>query len=109
MDEKFILTKQIVSISGDTISELKFDFDKLKPSDYPQINKLEARLKGNGFNISDVSSWSKSTSSEFRIATAWIAAIKGTQGLVLDDIESISFRDLIELEKIGIFFMVGMA
>lgn len=103
--ETLELSKPINSIDGNTINTLHFDFDALTPMDYKQAVKLEFRLKGEASTIIDLNSWSKSTSSEFRIATAWIAAIKGTQGLILDDIDKIGFKDMLKLEQISIFFM----
>lgn len=102
--ESLELSKPIKSISGATINTLKFDFDSMSTSDYKQAVSLEFRLKGQGFSIADLNSWSKSTSSEFRIAAAWIAALRGTEGIVLDDIDNISFKDLIKLESYSILF-----
>lgn len=106
--ESLTLSKPINSISGNTINELKFDFDALTSIDYKQAIKLEYKLKGDASVIIDINSWSKSTSSEFRIATAWIAAIKGTPGLVLDDIDKLSFGDMLSLEKKSIFFIADL-
>lgn len=106
--ENLTLSKPINSISGNTINELKFDFDALTIIDYKQAIKLEYKLKGEASSILDINSWSKSTSSEFRIATAWIAAIKGTPGLVLDDIDKLSFKDMLSLEQKSIFFIADL-
>lgn len=103
--ETLELSKPINSIDGNTINTLNFDFAALTPSDYQRALKIESRLKGNDPTIIDLNSWSKTTSSEFRIATAWIAAIKGTQGLILDDIDKIGFKDMLKLEQISIFFI----
>lgn len=107
MSENLKLSKEIHTLSGETISELVFNFDSLTPKDYRQIVRLEGRLKGESPNF-DISIMSKKTSSEFRMATAWIGAIKGTKGLCLDDIDSISFLDLLELEEIGCFFIAHL-
>lgn len=106
--ETLELSKEINSISGNVIKTLSFDFDSLTPMDYKQAIKLEYKLKGEAATVIDVNSWSKSTSSEFRIATAWLAAIKGTQGLILDDIDKISFKDMLKLEQISIFFIADL-
>mgnify|MGYP007122037174 CR=1 FL=1 len=106
--ETLELSKEINSISGNVIKTLSFDFDALTPMDYKQAIKLEYKLKGEATTVIDVNSWSKSTSSEFRIATAWLAAIKGTQGLILDDIDKISFKDMLKLEQISIFFIADL-
>lgn len=111
MAENLKLSKEIHALSGETISELVFDFEKLTPKDYRQIVRLEARFKASSLDGTpnfDVSMMSKKTSSEFRMATAWIGAVKGTKGLCLDDIDSISLLDLLELEEIGCFFIAHL-
>ena len=104
--ETYRLTKPITALSGDTIEELSFNFDALRPLDYRQIVRCEAKLRGEtpSFDINI----SRKTSSEFRMATAWIAAIKGTKGLCFDDLDSISLKDLLEIEQIGLFFIAGV-
>lgn len=109
MAENYKLSKPLSALSGDTIEELHFVFDSLTPKDYRQIVRLESRLKGGSDSPSfDLTLLSKKTCSEFRMATAWIAAVKGTKGLCLDDVDSISLLDLLELEEIGAFFIAHL-
>lgn len=101
------LSKPIKTLAGDTVTKLHFDFDALKPSDYRYILRLECRLRG--VSIDDDASATRSASSEFRIATAWMAAVSCADNKVcLDDIENLSMRDLLDLEKFGLFFIAGV-
>lgn len=103
MKKTMELLKPVVTLSGDTLSELSFDFDTLTPADYRQITRLEAKLRG--AQVSMEYSPSKSTSSEFRMATAWVAAVKGTKGLCFDDYERLNMLDLLSLEEWGLLFI----
>lgn len=108
MAEDLILSKPFTALSGVEINSIHFNFDAVKAIDYRQIVRLEARLRGNTAEIFDISSMSKKTSSEFKISVAWIAAIRGTKGLCLDDIDNMPLLDLIELEDIGLFFIAKL-
>jgi hypothetical protein len=103
--ETLELSKPLKTLSGDTVQSLSFDFDGLKPMDYRNIVRLEARLKGVNFDAEAFNI--KATSSEFRMATAWIAAVNNKDNKIcLDDIDNISFSDLLQLERIGLFFIM---
>lgn len=97
------LHRELLTLSGDKIKQLRFDFESLTPADYRMIVRLEAKLKGNAPNIEY--NVSKSTSSEFRMATGWVAAVKGTKNLCYDDIDRLSMLDLLALERPGSFFI----
>ena len=105
MDKKLELTKPLHTLGGDDVTELVFAFDNIKAIDYRNISKVEARLRGNQDTFSVTALMSKKTTNEFRIATAWIAALKGTKGLCVDDIDNLDIRDFLELEQIGLFFI----
>lgn len=99
------LSKPLVTLSGDKVEELSFDFDGLTPLDYRNIVRLEARLKGVNFDM-DAAISTKSTSSEFRMATAWIAAVNHKDNKICyDDIDKLALADLLKLEQIGLFFI----
>lgn len=106
--EALRLSRPIMSLSGESIHELHFAFGKLTPKDYRQIVRLESRLRGDQLSF-DVSIETKKTNSEFRMASAWIAALRGTPGLCLDDIDALALIDLLELEEVGCFFMARLA
>lgn len=99
------LKKPIMALSGTQITELKFDFEALSTRDYRQIVRLECKLRGETPSF-DLSSLRKKTSNEFQIASAWIAALKATEGLCLDDIENLSLQDLLEVGEYGENFIL---
>lgn len=101
--ETLKLRKTLNTLGGQKISELKFDFDSLTPVDYKNILSIELRLKGQNRDLE--SAVSRKTSSEFRMATSWIAAVRGTEGLCMDDIDRLFFLDLVDLENIGSCFI----
>lgn len=109
--EVYTLKTQISAIGGDTISELHFDWEHLGLSDYRQILRIEAKLRGTdtasrpNFDVSI----GKKTSSEFRIGAAWVAAVKGTKGLCMDDMDRLGMLDLLELETRGLLFFGELA
>lgn len=104
MDEELELKKPLVTLSGNTVTKIKFKFSELTPMDYRNIVRLESRLRG-----SQADSDAKATSSEFRMATAWIAAVNcSDNGVCFDDIDRISLADLLKLERIGLFFIADV-
>ena len=108
--KEYTLKTQISAIGGDTITTLRFDWEGMGLSQYRQILSIESRLRstGNAQLQIDVSI-GKKTSSEFRIAAAWVAAVRGTEGLCIDDIERVGILDLLELETEGLLFFGGLA
>lgn len=99
------LKKPIMALSGKQIEEINFDFESLSARDYRQIVRLEGKLRGETPSF-DLSSLRKKTSQEFQIATAWIAALKATKDLCLDDIDSLSLPDLLEVGEYGENFIL---
>lgn len=106
MDNTLNLKKSIITLSGKEIDRLVCAFDRLKPADYREMVRLETRLKG--VSMSNEISLSKKTSPEFRMAAAWVAAVHGTEGLCVDDIEKINILDLLSLEEIGLLFFADL-
>ena len=106
MDNTFKLRK---AING--IEELNFAFDKLTATDYKTICRIERKMNGLSVDaLADsiiASAGKRKTSSEFRIECAGVAAVKGTDGLTVDDYDQLSLDDLLELETFGLLFFVG--
>ena len=106
MYNKFKLRK---AIKGS--EELNWTFDKRTGSDYRTICRIERKM--NGWSVDALadsiiaSAGTRNTSSEFRIACAWVAAVKGTDGLTVDDYDQLSLDDLLGLETFGLLFFVG--
>ena len=99
------LVEPLYTAGGAVLNELRLDFSKIRGRDYALISRIESRLKGDTISLS-VGSLSKQASPEWRCAVSWVAAIRGTKGLCLDDIDALSLHDLLALEGESIPFLV---
>ena len=86
------------------IEELKLEFEELSVADFRQIRKFEAQ-------ISDAESVSmmdavndKALKFEFHLASGFLAALKGTEGLQASDFSRLSMDDSLALAKASAFF-----
>ena len=102
------LFEPFVGLNGQTYTTLTLDFGAIRGRDYALISRIEKNLKGDGADLS-FSSVSKQACPEFRAGLTWVAAIRGTKGLCLDDMNSLSLRDLLELEGESISFFLAKA
>lgn len=99
------LVEPLYTAGGAVLNELRLDFSKIRGRDYALISRIESRLKGDTLALS-VGSLNKQASPEWRCAVSWVAAIRGTKGLCLDDIDALSLHDLLALEGESIPFLV---
>ena len=99
------LAEPLNTAGGAVLNELRLDFSKIRGRDYALISRIESRLKGDTLSLS-VGSLNKQASPEWRCAVSWVAAIRGTKGLCLDDIDALSLHDLLALEGESIPFLV---
>mgnify|MGYP006329923623 CR=1 FL=1 len=99
------LVEPLNTAGGAVLNELRLDFSKIRGRDYALISRIESRLKGDTLSLS-VGSLNKQASPEWRCAVSWVAAIRGTKGLCLDDMDALSLHDLLALEGESIPFLV---
>lgn len=99
------LVEPLYTAGGAVLSELRLDFSKIRGRDYVLISRIESRLKGDTLSLS-VGSLNKQASPEWRCAVSWVAALRGTKGLCLDDMDALSLHDLLALESEAIPFLV---
>ena len=99
------LAEPLYTAGGAVLNELRLDFSRIRGRDYALISRIESRLKGDTLSLS-VGSLNKQASPEWRCAVSWVAAIRGTKGLCLDDIDALSLHDLLALESEAIPFLV---
>lgn len=99
------LVEPLYTAGGAVLNELRLDFSKIRGRDYALISRIESRLKGDTLSLS-VGSLNKQASPEWRCAVSWVAAIRGTKGLCLDDMDALSLHDLLALEGESIPFLV---
>lgn len=103
MEETSLSLSKPIEANNMTISELKFDWDKMTGADYKNISRVARMLSDNPVDVT-----LRETSSEFRIATAWVCACKTNVGLMDDMILKLSIKDILGLEEIGVFFIAGV-
>lgn len=99
------LVEPLNTAGGAVLNELRLDFSKIRGRDYALISRIESRLKGDTLSLS-VGSLNKQASPEWRCAVSWVAALLGTKGLCLDDMDALSLHDLLSLESEAIPFLV---
>lgn len=99
------LFQPLSALNGSTYTTLTLDFDAVRGRDYALISRIEKNLKGDGADLS-FASVSKQASPEFRAGLSWVAAMRGTKGLCLDDINSLSLRDLLNLSGESVDFFL---
>ena len=107
MKKTFELKTPLHSLLGEAISVLTLDFDQIKTRDYATMCQIERRLRGDGELVAEVQ-LAKATSIEFRMAASWVAALKGTKGLMLDMIDDLAMPDLLRLANESLSFLAGL-
>lgn len=92
---EFSLRRPIVTEAGEKIDTLTLDWDALSFSDLASAGKIKGLL-GSQVSSGDVVI-SPKLDNNLRIAVAWIAAVRGTKGLALNDCLKLSLADALSL------------
>jgi hypothetical protein len=102
--KKITLTKPFKLQNGKEISELQLNFSELSVSDLRQARKLESQIS-DATEI-DLSSMLKikAVSFEFQLSTGFLAAVKGTDGLLISDFLKIPMQDALAIAEVSGFF-----
>lgn len=99
MATKYGLSKPISLMNGNEISELNLEWDSLSMADLKTANKISRMVDDNSIGDMDNSSVSQRLNPNLRVGIAWCAAIKGTPGLMLNDVLKISLVDALCLSE----------
>lgn len=94
----FKLEKEITTISGQQITELQLDFESLSMADLKTAQKISRMISEPSASVEAMSA-SPRLDPNVRIGIAWVAAIKGTKGLQVNDVLSLSMKDAICLSE----------
>ena len=106
--EKLILAKPFILQDGKEITELLLDFDALATADFRQIRKLEAQIiDGTSITVNEFVT-GLDLSDSFRVATGFLAAVKGTPGLRIDDFMKLPLKDATRLGTKAAFFFADV-
>lgn len=103
---KIKLSEPLTTLAGQTFSELTADFSRVRTRDLAAINKVARRIKGGGDFGLDFGSITKAADPDFRIACTWVACLKGTAGLCLDDLDGLALSDCLDLGDYSTVFLV---
>ena len=97
---EFKLSKSIALMNGTEVDVLNLDWDSITCADLKTANRISKMITDNAAvgNV-DNSTMSPRLDSNLRIAIAWIAAIKGTKGLTVNDVLNISMVDALCLSE----------
>lgn len=102
------LSKPFNLQNGKEITELSLCFEELSVADLLQVKKLEAQISDDKAVSVESMSKPKSLSFEFQLATGFLAAIKGTDGLLISDFTRISMTDALAIAEEASFFWLGV-
>ena len=95
---EFKLQKKLKLANGNELDALQLDYEALTMADLKTANRI-AKMIGEQSVEMDASMASPRLNSDLRIAIAWMAAIKGTQGLMVNDVLNLSMVDALCLSE----------
>ena len=102
--ETITLSKPFKLQNEKEITEFQLNFEDLSTADFRQIRKLEA-LVSNAESVSLMEAVNdKELKFEFQLASGFLAAIKGTDGLQTSDFLRLPMLDALMLAKKAGFF-----
>lgn len=89
----FKLSKPLALMNGKEISELNLEWDALTLSDLKTANTIAKMVADPTVGGVDNGTFSPRLDPNLRVAIAWTAAIKGTPGLMRDDVLKLPMID----------------
>lgn len=106
--EKITLSKPFKLKDNNEITELSLLLDELSVSDFRQIKKLEAQISDNQIVDAESMAKPKNLSFEFQLASGFLAAVKGTEGLLIDDFTRLPMTDAMNIARAASFFWLNV-
>lgn len=106
--EKITLSKPFKLKDDREISEFSLQFDELSVADFRQIRRLEFQITDSKIVDAESIAKPKNLSFEFQLASGFLAAIKGTDGLGIDDFTRLPMADAINLARTASFFWLDV-
>lgn len=106
--EKVTLSKPFRLQNEREINEFTLKFDELSAADFRQISKLESQISDNmNTNAADMVK-PKNLSFEFQLASGFLAAVKGTDGLLISDFTRLPMNDALAIAQTASFFWLAV-
>lgn len=106
--EKITLTKPFRLENGEEIREFQLNFDDLSVADLRQVGKLEGMISSQTTSAADMAT-PKKLSFNFHLASGFLAAVKGTNGLSVGDFTRLPMTDAMALAQAASFFWLDVA
>lgn len=106
--EKIALSKPFKLNDDRNITELSLQFDELSVADFRQIRQLESQITDNKIVDTESMVKPKNLSFEFQLASGFLAAVKGTDGLRINDFTHLPMIDAINIARTASFFWIGV-
>lgn len=95
----FKLSKAITLTNGNEINELELNYDVLSMADLRTANKIAKMVAESNAGDCDNGTFSKRLDPNLQLGVAWCAAIKGTPGLMLNDVLKLAMVDALCLSE----------
>lgn len=102
------LSKPFKLQNGNEINEFHLQLDELSVGDFRQIKKLESMVSNvTGVDANDMAK-PKNLTFEFQLASGFLAAVKGTEGLSINDFVRIPMIDSMAIAEVASFFWLDV-
>ncbi len=106
--EKITLTKPFKLQNGTEIKEFNLKFEELSVADFRQIQRFETQIcDAESVSMMDAVN-DKQLKFEFQLASGFLAAMKGTEGLMASDFLRLPMHDSLMLAKMASFFWLAL-
>lgn len=102
------LSKSFTLQNGKEITEVTLDFEALTTADFRQVRRLEALIIDNSPTSVEQITSGGTFSNSFRVASGFLAAVKGTPGLSIDDFLKLPMKDTTRMGLEAAFFWAGV-
>ena len=107
-NKNITLSKPLKLQNGNEISELSFNFESLSTSDFMQVKILEGQIIDKHSVDAGSMAKPKNLSFEFHLASGFLAAVRGTDGLLVSDFTRIQMKDAMAIAERASFFWLGV-
>ena len=102
------LSKPFKLQNGKEITEVTLDFEALTSADFRQVRRLEALIIDNSPTSIEHITSGGALSNSFRVASGFLAAVKGTPDLSIDDFLKFPMKDTTKMGLEAAFFWAGV-
>ena len=106
--EKLTLSKPFKLQNDKEITAFQFKFEELSVADFRQIKRMEALISDATIIDAGDMAKPKNLTFEFQLASGFLAAVKGTDGLQINDFTRLPMNDALQVAKLAGFFWIDV-